>query len=127
MKGLYKITIVLVLTITGLQVVSSCKPKQKVVDQKVAEQKPPIETNVQPVKAKTIGKVSHQYRATGCATVIVVKRGEEELVLIPKDTLTNKLDVDGLEITFNYRTLKMPQPQGCMKGIPAALTDIEKK
>lgn len=81
------------------------------------------------VKGNTLGKVSHQYSATGCATVIIVKiEGQENpLTLIPKDKLPSSLDVDGLEISFNYRPLKMPQPAGCNVGIPAELTDISKK
>ena len=44
------------------------------------------QTTTQP---KTIGKVSHQYKSTGCATVIIVKQkdSEETLTLIPKDGL----------------------------------------
>ena len=81
------------------------------------------------VKGNTLGKVSHQYSATGCATVIIVKiEGQENpLTLIPKDKLPSSLDVDGLKISFNYRPLKMPQPAGCNVGIPAELTDISKK
>jgi hypothetical protein len=89
------------------------------------ESKPTAEMNV-PV-GNTIGKVSHKFRATGCATVIIVDQDGNELVLIPKDKLVNDLDVDGLQINFNYRTLKMPQPAGCSKGIPAEITDISKK
>lgn len=75
----------------------------------------------------TTGKVSHQYRANGCATVILVSGADGEMVLIPKDPLPKDLDVDGAEIRFNYHTLKMPQPAGCASGIPAELTDISKK
>jgi hypothetical protein len=105
-----------------LSTITSCKSNKKIV-----KENPPSVVNEQPVKTKTIGKVSHQYRATGCATVIIVTKDTENLVLIPKDKLANEMDVDGLEISFNYRTLKMPQPAGCSKGIPAALTDVEKK
>ena len=86
-------------------------------------------TEQTPKPAKTLGKVSHQFRATGCATVIVVTRtGQEEpLILIPKDSLPSELDVDGKEIYFNYRTLKIHQPQGCSKGIPAEVTGVERK
>lgn len=79
------------------------------------------------VVAATTGKVSHMYKDKGCSTVIFVSGADAELVLIPKDALPADLDVDGMEIKFNYRTLKMPQPQGCEKGIPAELTDISKK
>lgn len=76
------------------------------------------------VAAATTGKVSHMYKDKGCNTVVIVS---EELVLIPKDPLPKELDVDGLEIKFNYHSLKMPQPAGCEKGIPAELSDISKK
>jgi hypothetical protein len=89
------------------------------------ESKPATEMSV-PV-GNTIGKVSHKFRATGCATVIVIDQDGNELVLIPKDKLAKDLDVDGLQISFNYRTLKMPQPAGCSKGIPAEITEISKK
>lgn len=80
-------------------------------------------------KGNTLGKVSHQYSATGCTTVVIVKlEGQENpLTLIPKDKLASSFDVDGQEILFNYRTLKMPQPAGCNVGIPAELTEISKK
>lgn len=89
------------------------------------ESKPDTEMNV-PV-GNTIGKVSHKFKATGCATVIIIDQNGSELVLIPKDKLEKDLDVDGLQINFNYRTLKMPQPAGCSTGIPAEITDISKK
>lgn len=75
----------------------------------------------------TTGKVSQMYKAGGCSAVIIVKDGEHELTLIPKDKLASQFDVDGLEIKFNYRTLKMPNPAGCTSGIPAEITDISKK
>ncbi|HEY4798723.1 MAG TPA: hypothetical protein VII99_06560 [Bacteroidia bacterium] len=78
---------------------------------------------------KTLGKVSHQFRSSGCATVILVGiTGQESpMILIPKDTLPQSIDVDGTEIYFKYRKLKMPQPKGCSKGIPAEITDLIKK
>jgi hypothetical protein len=47
---------------------------------------------------KTIGKVSHQFRSSGCATVILVKNVNEEdtLIFIPRLKL-DKFDVDGLK------------------------------
>lgn len=79
------------------------------------------------IKSKTIGKVSHQFRVTGCSTVIVVEGITPPLILIPKNKLPDKLDENGLEISFNYKKLKMPQPVGCSKGSPAELTDITNK
>ena len=76
---------------------------------------------------KTRGKISHMFRKSGCATVITVKgnSGEEELVLIPKDVLKKEIDMDGMIIYFNYHLLKMPNPPGCVKGMPAEITDVE--
>jgi hypothetical protein len=78
-------------------------------------------------EGNTSGKVSHQYRATGCATVIVFNNEGTEMTLIPKDKLPAEFDVDKLEIKFNYHTLKMANPAGCNVGIPAEITDISKK
>jgi hypothetical protein len=75
----------------------------------------------------TAGKVSHEYRATGCRTVIIVSTSDEPLTLIPKDDLPEKFDKDGLEILFNFRLLKMLNPEGCSVGIPAELSDISVK
>jgi hypothetical protein len=76
---------------------------------------------------KVVGTVSHQYKATGCATVIVIKQeGADDITLIPKDKLNSKFDVDGLKVSFNYQPLKMPQPQGCNVGMPAEITNISK-
>lgn len=103
---------------------NGCKSKKE------ASASVPAVTTEQPVaKGNTTGKVSHQYNATGCATVVIVKIDGQEnpLTLIPKDKLASSFDVDGLEISFNYRTLKMPQPAGCSVGIPAELTEISKK
>lgn len=76
----------------------------------------------------TLGKVSHQHRETGCATVVIVHKEEpQDLTLIPVDTLPKKYDTDGLEIYFNYHTLKIKNPAGCNVGIPAKIIDISKK
>jgi len=79
--------------------------------------------------SKIIGKISHQYRATGCSIVILVNESalDAPLVLIPKDKLPDGLDDDGLEISFNYRVLRMPNPPGCDIGIPAEIKDIAKR
>jgi len=99
---------------------AACKLKQKSVPSN-----PSIEQSS--ARPKTSGKVSHQYRATGCATVIIVGDAENSLILIPKDKLPIDMDIDGLSILFNYRTLKIKQPAGCSDGIPAELRDITKK
>jgi hypothetical protein len=75
----------------------------------------------------TTGKVSHKYRSTGCATVIVFNQDGTEMTLIPKDKLPKEYDVDGMEIKFNYHSLKMANPQGCNVGMPAEITEISKK
>lgn len=85
-------------------------------------------TNNANITDKTLGKVSHKYRSEGCKTVIEVRReGEEVQTLIPKDALPASLDVDGKEIYFNFRVLRMPQPAGCTVGQPAEITDAVKK
>lgn len=98
----------------------SCKSKDKVKTQTTDSVIP---------AGTTQGKVSFQYRATGCATVIQVKleNQDQPLTLIPKDTLSPTFNIDGLEILFNYRKLKMPNPKGCHVGIPAEIKDISKK
>ena len=114
----------IVLITICLGIIISCKSKKE------ASASTPVTASEQPTaKGNTLGKVSHQYKATGCATVVLVKlEGQENpLTLIPKDKLPGSFDVDGLEILFNYRTLKMPQPAGCNVGIPAELTEISKK
>lgn len=73
------------------------------------------------------GVVSHKYKATGCTSVIILEDREIQMILIPKDPIDLKLDVDGQKVSFNYRPLKMPQPSGCATGIPAEITDLKKK
>ena len=93
---------------------SSCMCKKK-VDNSSSE------------NGKTVGMVSHQFRASGCNTVIVINDSQgNEIILIPKDPLPSKLDKDHLKIRFDYTTLKMPNPKGCGKGIPAQITNVQK-
>jgi hypothetical protein len=73
---------------------------------------------------RTKGMVSHRLRASGCKTIIEVKVEEETMVLIPKDPLPTELDKDGLMIEFHYRVLRMPQPEGCTEGRPAAVMNL---
>jgi hypothetical protein len=108
------------LMVISFSSIASCKSQQAVNAYGTANE----QNSEAPI---TIGKVSHQYKATGCETVVVVRLESDELLtLIPKDKL-NEFDVDGLEIKFNYRTLKMPTPAGCKVGIPAELKNISKK
>ncbi len=107
--------------------VFACKPKQEVVSTSKAEPAPAAKTEETNAAPKTVGKISHRYRAEGCATVIIVPGGPEMLTLIPRSKLPANVDVDGLEVVFYYRTLRMPQPAGCTKGIPAEIKDITKR
>jgi hypothetical protein len=102
----------------------SCKTKQNINNSN------PIKEAATPAPVgKSFGTVSFQYKATGCSTVIVIKDEAQNntITLIPKDKLPDEFDKDGLEIYFNYRPLKMPNPKGCSIGIPASITDISKK
>lgn len=96
----------------------ACKSKKK------SDSSQPV-TTTETVAGKHKGKVSHAYKETGCAAVIVIQDGSERPVqLIPKDPLPEKFNKDGLLINFNYRVLKMKNPEGCNSGIPAEITDI---
>jgi len=77
---------------------------------------------------QTSGKVSHEYKADGCNTIIIVASadGGEDQILIPSNQLAKEFDKDGLEIKFNFRLLKMPNPEGCVRGNVAEITDISK-
>jgi hypothetical protein len=107
--------------IISISFACACKSKQHMS----ASGASPQETSETP---KTVGKVSHQFRSSGCSTVILVKNINEEdtLIFIPRLKL-DKFDVDGLEISFNYRRLRMPNPQGCEKGFVVELSEITKK
>lgn len=86
---------------------------------------PKAATQADPVQPSlSSGKVSHQYRAAGCLTVILVDKAGESLVLIPTNQLPAQFDKDGLMLKFNYQLLKMPNPKGCEVGIPAELSNI---
>ena len=80
-------------------------------------------------RGKSIGKVSHQYRAGGCNSVIIVEMvgPASYIVLIPKDKLPDSFDKDGMEIYFDYHPLKMPNPPGCIEGMPVEIFNISKK
>lgn len=74
---------------------------------------------------KSSGKVSQAYRGT-CGTVIVVD-GNSELLLIPRKKLPKSLDKEGMEIKFDYKMLRMPNPKGCEKGNMAEISNASKK
>lgn len=100
----------------------SCKTKQDAT----GKGKSTIQTTAE---TRTLGKVSHQYKATGCSTVIIVATDDKAnpIVLIPKDALAKEFDKDGLELYFDYHLLKMRNPPGCEHGLPAELSNISKK
>jgi hypothetical protein len=102
---------------------SSCKPKKSTAVTSTPSQTTPIANQ----KPKTTGKVSHEFSATGCGTVVIVPNatGGDPMILIPSPQL-GAFDVEGQEISFHYHPLKMKNPAGCMKGFPAELTDITK-
>lgn len=107
--------------------VTACKSKKETTASSSASTTTTPAAMTTRTEGNTSGKVSHQYRATGCATVIVFNNEGTEMTLIPKDKLPVEFDVDKLEIKFNYHTLKMANPEGCNAGIPAEITDISKK
>ncbi len=72
---------------------------------------------------KFIGRVKHNYEGSTC-TVIVSNNEDKDLLLIPISGLPEKMDKDGTKIRFNFNALKMQQPKGCLKGIPARLEDV---
>ncbi len=116
-----------IIIFTGILLFSiSCKTK-KPSSQPTKENSQTIDESV--IKPKTLGTISHQYRVTGCNTVIFVKKegNENQLVLIPKDSLPKDFDKEGKEIYFDYRLLRIKNPPGCSKGIPAELSNISKK
>ena len=100
----------------------SCKTKQATVTTTAASI--PMQVAAK-ASDQTRGKVSHQYRSTGCSTVIIVKSGQEVITLIPKDKLPEQFDKDGLEIRFDYLPLKMHNPAGCNTGFPATISNIK--
>jgi hypothetical protein len=102
----------------------SCKCTSK--NGSSASQTDKIETTV-PL-GKSTGVVSQRYNPEGCATVIIMNEGTDSAAtLIPKDSIPSQFNQDKLEITFNYRVLKMPNPNGCKVGMPALISDIEIK
>lgn len=93
---------------------------------KCCKAKKQAQTTVETAVGAFSGTVSHQYRATGCKTVIMVS-GEDSLTIIPVEGLPESMDVDGTQIWFDYVTLRMPQPEGCNTGVPASLSHVSLK
>jgi len=80
--------------------------------------------------AFTYGKVTHLINANQCTSIIVLNkdaRSNNELILLPKDPLSAELNKEGTELKFHYRPLKIKNPEGCLKGMPVALTEVTKR
>lgn len=78
----------------------------------------------------TYGKVTHLINTNQCTSIIVINKdagSNNELILLPKDLLPEDLSKEGTELKFHYRPLKIKNPEGCLKGIPAALTEVTKR
>jgi hypothetical protein len=84
-----------------------------------------VETDATSDTKKTKGIVSHQFQSAGCQTIVICKKESDTLFLIPMTSL-DKFDVDGLEISFDYRVLKVHNPKGC-HGIPVQISNITSK
>lgn len=117
----------LIISFLSVLTATACKSKKAADSSSSAGTTTLAESSSAQVAGSTTGTVSHKYRSTGCSTVVLVKHDETELTLIPKDKLAKEFDVEGMVITFNYHTLRMPQPEGCTTGQPAEITDISKK
>lgn len=76
---------------------------------------------------KNTGKISHHYKAKGIAVVINISTSEGDIILIPKTPLAKEFDVNGLEIKFDYKLLRVPSPKGCPKAHYAVISNISKK
>ncbi|PLW93556.1 MAG: hypothetical protein C0592_05735 [Marinilabiliales bacterium] len=99
----------------------SCKCKEKVKDDNAVVVEQPAVSN-----GEFVGIVHHNFEESTC-TVIEAVAGDEILYLIPVNGLPEELNVDGATIRFNYTALRMPQPEGCTKGIPVELRDVEEE
>lgn len=76
-------------------------------------------------KGKNVGVISHQYKAEGCKTIIVInKANDKPMHLIPMNELDTKFDKDNLKISFDYLPLRVKNPEGCNMGIPAEISNI---
>lgn len=78
----------------------------------------------------TYGKVTHLINTNSCTSIIVFNKdagSTNELVLLPKDPLPDDLNKEGTELKFHYRPLKIKNPEGCLKGMPVALTEVSKR
>jgi hypothetical protein len=119
-----KIFLYLSMAFCVLLLSAGCKTSHKTA---VIQKTPEPEVVV--VKGKTLGKVSHQFKAGGCSSVLIVdQQGENKpLTLIPMAPIPEKLDAEGTELYFDYHLLKRRNPDGCTTGIPAEISNISKK
>jgi len=120
LRGAKQFVIYYLLLAPCFLVLASCKAKQANATQ-------PTDTNQPTNTLKTSGIVSHQYRPSGCQTIMLCKREVEKdtLFLIPMTSL-GEFDKAGLEISFSYRILRVHNPKGC-KGTPVQVSDIKAK
>jgi hypothetical protein len=101
-----------------ITLVFACKSKK-------TDTSKPAETDTTSNTQKTTGIVTHQFQSTGCQTIVICKKESDTLFLIPMTPL-DKFDVDGLEISFDYRVLKVHNPKGC-QGMPVQISNITSK
>ncbi len=121
----------IIIILSAIFLISSCCHTRKttkvaeaaVVEEAVVVTEEPLVEN--PVFLGTnLGYVSHQFRLTGCKSVIAIPTNEDTSYIIPVPELEESLDIDGQYYHFNYRPLKIKNPDGCMTGIPAEVYDI---
>lgn len=110
----------------------SCKNTKETVASSGTKQEATIKKEEVAVDPKSIddandftrGKVSLELKKDGCNALVIAQTPEgEEIILIPKTPL-GVFEQEGKKIKFHYRVLRMPQPPGCSKGIPAELSEI---
>ena len=74
---------------------------------------------------KTSGVVTTKFGENKCYPVIRVNNKSENVILIPIPPLDSIYMKDGLKISFDYRLLRIKNPDGCIEGIPAEIYNIE--
>ncbi len=123
--------------IGGLLIISPCKAQQKVnsptTDTAKTAQSKLQDTLIKkpaPKHSNTFfvsGRVSHRYAYTGCGPVIVTDKviHGDTLIFDPMQKL-NEFDVEGLEISFNYRPLAIMHPKSCGKAQPVYISNVKK-
>jgi hypothetical protein len=115
-----KQTVIYAIAVCFFVFFTACKSKQ-------TNTAPPAfdDTSVHPIQKQ--GIVSHKYKSQGCETVVICTPiNIDTLFLIPATPLEN-FDVDGLKISFTYHVLRIHNPKGCHKGIPAQISNIKKQ